>query len=244
MRFSSTGAGVPQASCRTGWEISTSAAIGASSFTHSRKPAMISASDQTSGFGGSAGAASGLASGGGIGVLPGSGVAAEALFLSFSAASGELGCRGDGRGLVRGRRLGRLRLRCGLRLGLDRRAASWNAGSAGRLRPSGTGLAWHDLDRGGGRLCVAAAILEVASCGSRGNAARPSTAATDSLVDTETIALDRSVSILAACDMLSLGTPNGLPEYRSSNERDLWSNCDASSCTVDREWLSRAVVSA
>src|SRR5262245_43912933 len=86
MRFSSTGAGVPQTSCLTGWEISTSAAIGASNLTHSRKPAIISASDQTSGMGGSGCATSDLASGAGGGILTGSGVAADALLLSFSAA--------------------------------------------------------------------------------------------------------------------------------------------------------------
>src|SRR6188474_2409986 len=92
-------------------------------------------------------------------------------------------------------------------LGLDRRAASWNAGSAGASSASGTGLAWTTSIGTAAASGIAAAILEVASCGSRGNAARPRTAATDSLVDTETIALDRSVSTLAACDMLSLRTP-------------------------------------
>ena len=94
MRLSSTGAGAPQTSWRTGWEISTSAAIGASSLTHSRKPAIISASDQASGLGGS----------GRLGRFAGSGVAADALLLSFSATSGcsaaglmvEVLCAGEG----------------------------------------------------------------------------------------------------------------------------------------------------
>ena len=119
-------------------------------------------------------------------------------------------------------------------LGLDRRAASWNAGSAGASSVSGTGLAGMTSIGAAAGWCVAAAILEVASCGRRGNAAKPRTAATDSLVDKETIALDRSVSILAACDMLSLRTPNGLPEF-ADHERDLWSNCDASSRYLDRD---------
>ena len=89
MRFSISGAGVPHCSCFTGGATSISAEIGPSIRTHSLSAAITSASDHTSGFGGSGSAAvsvlpsgDGLASGDalvsddGTGTLPGVSAAA------------------------------------------------------------------------------------------------------------------------------------------------------------------------
>ena len=153
MRFSSTGAGVPQTSCRTGWEISTSAAIGASSFTHSRKPAMISASDQHLGLGRLGRELPGLASGA-ADALFWLGFVHRLVFLCLSSGSGawtgsvaglmaEVLCAGGSGGFASG---------AGSGLGLDRRAASWKAGSARRVLGERNRLGRTDLDRDGGRL--------------------------------------------------------------------------------------------
>ena len=90
-------------------------------------------------------------------------------------------------------------------LDLERRAASWKAGSLGASSASRTGLV-ATTSIAAAR--VAALILDTASCGRKDSAEKPKTAAIDSLVDTESTDLDRSLNIPAACVMLYLRTPN------------------------------------
>src|SRR5262245_10441122 len=90
MRLSNTGAGAPHCSCFRGSETSTSAVIGVSSRTHSRRAAITWASDQASGFGGSPWAASpGLTSAaGGLDAVPGSGCEMEETLCEAVGPSG------------------------------------------------------------------------------------------------------------------------------------------------------------
>ena len=141
MRFSRTGAGAPHCSCFTGSDDFYVCRDGASSRTHSRKAAITWASDQTSGLGGSACAASGGLgrSPGGSGIFSGSGwrdggglvrrgVRRHWLFPSRRPGSPARGC------LL-------LRFGRGSRFTRDLRAASWNVGSADGSSVIGTGLA-------------------------------------------------------------------------------------------------------
>ena len=144
MRFSRTGAGAPHCSRLTGSDTSTSAAIGASSRTHSRKAVMIWSSDHTSGLGGSGCAASD----GGSGVLAGSCGATDddLLLLPPLSLSSSLLSEAERRGASTGSAAGEmaevlcpvlsLSVACD-RLALERRATSSRTGSAS----SGTGLA-------------------------------------------------------------------------------------------------------
>ena len=122
MRFSSTGAGAPHCSCLTGSETSTSAAMGPSSRTHSRKAAITWASDQTSGLGGSACAASGglaFRPRGGSGVFSGSAGEMEEVLCEGACAGLAAVCLPAGRRLVGG-----TLLRLGQRLAFHARSAS------------------------------------------------------------------------------------------------------------------------
>jgi hypothetical protein len=81
-----TGAAIPHCSCLTGGATSTSAAIGPSILIHSRSAVMTSASDHTSGFGGSACAVSGLVS---AGMAALSGAPADEIAESLRTGSAE-----------------------------------------------------------------------------------------------------------------------------------------------------------
>ena len=148
IRFSSTGAGVPQTSCRTGCEISTSAAIGASSFTHSRKPAMISASDQPGVSPARPAPPRAWRPAEVSAASPARVLAADALFLSLLRRLRLHRCRADGRGLVRGRRLWRLRLRLGPRSPRGK----LESGICGCVLGERNRFDVDDFDRGCGRL--------------------------------------------------------------------------------------------
>ncbi len=239
MRFTATGAGAPHCSCLTGSDTSTSAAMGASSRTHSRKAAITWASDHTSGFGGSACAASG-----GLG----SGARRQRRLL-------RLGLR-DGGGLVRGgvRRLGR-RFRCGwarrllggtlFRLG---RRLAFHARPAGGKLEGGIGwrafrdrygLGVHDLDRRGRRPRFSCADARSRVVRQDRERREPQDSGDRKLVrhgdDRPGKGREQFRSICHAC----LGYPAARGDLRQDGGT-LWWNCGASSCAVS--WvLARSV---
>ena len=146
MRFTRTGAGAPHCSCFMGSETSTSAAMGASSRTHSRRAAITWASDHTSGLGGSACAASGGLDAGWQ-AAAGSSPARAARWTRSCAtararASRPLGC-GRARWL-----LGGALLRLGWRLALHPRPARGQLeGRVRRRAPPRSAPAWRAPSR-------------------------------------------------------------------------------------------------
>ena len=234
-RFTATGAGVPHCSCLTGSDTSTSAAMGASSRTHSRKAAITWASDHTSGFGGSACAASGGlgSTEGDSGVFSGSGWEMEEVLCEGASVCLAAGLPAGGPAASWG--TGSSASGSGSRFTRDRRAASWKTGSAGALSAIGMGLACtSSIGTGAGRACLAP-IPEAASCGRTGSVASPRTAAIESLFDTETTDLARVASNFAAYAMLV---------RMSRRSRGIWSRM-AAPCggTVEPRaalWVGRA----
>ena len=186
-----------------GSETSTSAAMGASSRTHSRKATITWASDQTSGFGGSACAASGglNSGGGGSGVFSGSASEMEEVLcevaragFSGSLAAGGLAASG---GAARSSSTS-----CdGSRFARDLRAASWKVGSAGSASAIGTGLERTSSVGAATGRGSATPTPEAAPCGSIGSVARPRTVAIESLFDTETMDLARIANDFAVYAM-------------------------------------------
>ena len=201
MRFSSTGAGAPHTSCRTGWEISTSAAIGASSRTHSRKPAMTSASDQVSRLGRLGGVCR-------LGwrrptrsssrLCP---PARRSWVWPPARCLDGLARRTDGRGLVR-RQARRLRLRRRLGSGPRPPRRELEGRPARRVLAKRNGLGRHHFDGDGGRLACRRAQRRDRAVVEEGQGSEAQDSSDRQLVDTVTTDRDSRFSIRATCVML------------------------------------------
>ena len=118
----------------------------------------------------------------------------------------------------------------GSRFTRDLRAASWKVGSAAGSSAIGTGLARTiSIGATAGRGSPAP-IPEAAPCGSTGSVASPSTAAIESLFDTEAMDRARSANDFAAYAMLAwVSYWSAGPSRDSQHGGGLWWNCGASS---------------
>ena len=168
---------------------------------------MISASDHTSGLGGSAWAVSGGmgSAEGGSGVFSGSGCEMEEVLCEGASVCLAAGFAAVGLAASWGARSSASG--GGSRFTRDLRAASWKAGSAGALSVIGMGLACTtSIGAGAGRASLAP-TPEAAPWGRTGSVASPRTAAIESLFDTETTDLARVASNFAAYAMFVSDIP-------------------------------------